>query len=234
MFNKHITASEEFLDMPSSTQALYFHLGMFADDDGIVQPHSVMRTVRASDDDLKVLLAKNFVIGFDAERVVVITHWKINNWIQKDRYRPSLHKDIVSRLEIDENGAYLPCIQNVYIGKDRIGKDRIGYYSRCAAFPEWKSAILQHFQELYVAAHGTPYTLIASDYMCLAKRKEIALDDMIRVIDNWFSDDWGKKVGHGFKKMLENDCFNKLLAKKNGAKPAHHTIGIDDRYNKGF
>ena len=104
MFSAQIVNSDLFLDMPISSQALYFHLGMHADDDGFVSPRKVLRLIGAGDDDLKVLLSKQFVIPFDSG-VIVITHWKQNNYIQADRYTPTIYKAERSKLS---------CIQNVY------------------------------------------------------------------------------------------------------------------------
>lgn len=104
MFSAQIVNADAFLDMPISSQALYFHLGMSADDDGFVSPRKVLRMIGAGDDDLKVLLSKGFVIPFESG-VIVITHWKQNNYIQADRYTPSIYKVERSRLS---------CIQNVY------------------------------------------------------------------------------------------------------------------------
>ena len=87
MFAKTIIDSDAFLDMPLSTQALYFHLSMRADDDGFINnPRKIQRMIGASGDDLKLLLAKSFLIPFDSG-IVVIKHWRIHNYIQKDRYK---------------------------------------------------------------------------------------------------------------------------------------------------
>ena len=84
MFSKKITTSDAFLEMPDSAQNLYFHLSMDADDDGFVgSPKSIMRLVRAKEDDMKLLVAKSFIIPFDSG-IIVIKHWRINNLI---RYR---------------------------------------------------------------------------------------------------------------------------------------------------
>ena len=104
MFSAQIVNSDSFLDMPMTSQALYFHLGMTADDDGFVSPRKVLRMIGAGEDDLKVLLSKGFVIPFNSG-VIVITHWKQNNYIQADRYTPTIYKD---------ERAMLSSIQNVY------------------------------------------------------------------------------------------------------------------------
>lgn len=143
MFAKTIIDSDAFVDMPLSTQALYFHLSMRADDDGFINnPKKVQRMIGASDDDLKVLLMKRFLIPF-ASGIVVIKHWKIHNYIQKDRYKPTVYAEEKALITTKKNGAYteagIPsdnqvdteCIQNGYrletqdrLGKVSIGKDR--------------------------------------------------------------------------------------------------------------
>lgn len=118
MFSNDIVGSDAFLEMPPSTQALYFHLGMRADDDGFVSPKMVMRLVGSSDDELKVLVAKKFVLPFQ-DGVLVIKHWKINNnKIQGDRYKPTLHQEKLKTLFTKDNGAYTldqsqDCLQSV-------------------------------------------------------------------------------------------------------------------------
>jgi hypothetical protein len=105
MFSPAIVASDMFLDMPTSTQALYFHLGMHADDDGFIGPKKIMRMLGASEDDLKILLAKKYVIPFESG-VVVIRHWKVNNLIRKDWYRPSTFTEEKKNIRFDESGTY--------------------------------------------------------------------------------------------------------------------------------
>lgn len=140
MFSKSVVDSDAFLDMPQSTQCLYFHLGMRADDDGFVNsPKKIQRITGASDDDLRLLAAKRFIIPFESG-VVVIRHWKIHNYIQKDRYKETLYKDEKATISLDSSGAYQivstmypDCIQNGTkvetqdrLGKVREGEDREG------------------------------------------------------------------------------------------------------------
>lgn len=130
MFAKTIIDSDAFLDMPLSSQALYFHLSMRADDDGFINnPKKIQRMIGASDDDLKLLIAKRFIIPFESG-IVVIKHWKIHNYIQKDRYRETVYQEEKALLDVKDNKAYTlmdtPCIHPVSIpdAQDRIGKDR--------------------------------------------------------------------------------------------------------------
>lgn len=106
MFNTQIVGSDAFLSMPLSSQALYFHLGMSADDDGFLNnPLQVMRAVNASQDDLNLLLLKKFLLRFDTG-VMVIKHWKINNYIRSDRYKPTLYQEEFRQLELKGDGGY--------------------------------------------------------------------------------------------------------------------------------
>ena len=142
MFSKKITETDKFLEMPLSSQALYFHLSMGADDEGFIdRAKTIQRTIGASDDDMKLLIAKGFLIPF-ASGVVVIRHWRIHNYIQADRFQETIHEKEKNQLEYDSSKtAQLKpldeCIQNVSkmetqvrIGKDRLGKDRLDIYSR--------------------------------------------------------------------------------------------------------
>ena len=106
MFTMKIIDSDAFLDMPLSTQALYFHLNMRADDDGFINnPKRVQRMIGASDDDLRLLIAKRFVICFE-NGVIVIKHWRMHNTLRKDRYNPTPYQDELATLEIKDNNSY--------------------------------------------------------------------------------------------------------------------------------
>lgn len=106
MFTQKIIDSDAFLDMPLSTQALYFHLNMRADDDGFVNnPKRIQRTIGASEDDLKLLIAKRFIIGFDSG-VIVIKHWRMHNTLRKDRYKATHYQEEFSRLSLKDNDSY--------------------------------------------------------------------------------------------------------------------------------
>lgn len=107
MFARSLIDSDAFLDMPLSAQALYFHLNMRADDDGFVNnPKRITDYVGAASDDLKLLLAKRFIIVFDDSGVIVIRHWRLHNTLRSDRYHPTNYQAELSRLCIAENKAY--------------------------------------------------------------------------------------------------------------------------------
>ncbi len=144
MFAKSIVLSDAFLDMPLSARCLYFTLGMLADDDGFVgNPKSIMRQCGASQDDMLNLLQKRYILSFDSG-VIVIKHWRMNNYLQNDRHKKTTYLDEMQTLTIDNKGAYTEinkgnsemyteCIQNGYevdtqyrLGKVSIDKDSIG------------------------------------------------------------------------------------------------------------
>lgn len=137
MFAKTIIDSDAFLDMPMSARLLYYDLSMRADDDGFVNsPKKIMRMVGATEDDLRILVVRKFIIPFD-NGIVVIKHWYIHNYIRKDTYNETPYKEQKELLEFDENKSYrlrdlsesqLPVdepLTQVSIGKDSIGKDNI-------------------------------------------------------------------------------------------------------------
>ena len=106
MFTMKIVDSDAFLDMPLSAQCLYFHLNMRADDDGFVgNPKRVMKIVSASEDDLKLLIMKKFVLAFDGG-VIVIKHWRMHNTLSQNRYHETQYLDEKSLLKIKQNGSY--------------------------------------------------------------------------------------------------------------------------------
>lgn len=106
MFTMKIVDSDAFLDMPLSTQCLYFHLNMRADDDGFIgNAKRIARLVGASDDDLKLLIAKRFVLQFD-DGVIVVKHWRMHNTLSSGRYHETQYLDEKSMLKIKDNGSY--------------------------------------------------------------------------------------------------------------------------------
>jgi hypothetical protein len=98
MFCRDITNSDAFTEMPLSAQALYFHLGLAADVKGFITPKGTMRLINANVDDLKTLVAKQFVIPFDSG-VVVITHWNVHNNIREDREAKTIYQKELAQIE---------------------------------------------------------------------------------------------------------------------------------------
>lgn len=128
MVSKKIIDSDLFMDMSQSTQVLYFHLLLRADDEGFVgNPKNIMRTACSSDDDYKVLLAKKFIIAFPSG-ICVVKHWYIHNYIQKDRYTNSQYIDEKELLRITKDRVYISinedCTQIVYKLDTKVSKDK--------------------------------------------------------------------------------------------------------------
>ena len=154
MFSKRIINSARFLKMPVSTQCLYFHLGLHADDDGIVEAYTIMNSIGATEDDLKILVAKNFVVVLNEDLVSYIVDWKENNKIRADRKVDSFYKDLLVQMlpdvELQQKKMRADVAKKLLsqgieeneqptddqwtstgqpmdgIGKDRLGKDSIG------------------------------------------------------------------------------------------------------------
>ena len=135
MFAKRIIDSDMFVEMPVTSRLLYYDLAMRADDDGFVDaPKKIMRMIGASDDDLRLLISKQFLIPFETG-IVVIRHWKIHNYIRTDRYRPTPFNDELSKLaegqckeyvlKSEKNEDGIPTVYQRYT-QDRLGKDRLG------------------------------------------------------------------------------------------------------------
>ena len=249
MFAKAIIDSDAFLDMPMSTQALYFHLSMRADDDGFINnPKRIQRMIGASDDDLKLLIAKSFLIVFESG-VVVIKHWKIHNYIRNDRYKPTTYVEEKALLVEKDNKAYtlgIPSDNQVTyqtdtqdrLGKDRIGKDRLGedrlgeervnyqevvnlYNDTCVSFP--RVTAISEARKKAIKARLNKYSL--ND---LKKAFELAEEsDFLKGNNkrNWTANfDWILKDAN-IAKILDGNYANKEKRKSETAQE------LDDFYN---
>lgn len=217
MFAKTIIDSDAFLDMPLSTQALYFHLSMRADDDGFINnPKKIQRMVGASDDDGKLLTAKNFIIPFETG-VVVIKHWKIHNYIQKDRYKETVYKEEKRLLEVKENNSYTlasnvgnpknermdtPCIQNGYqtdtqyrIGKDSLGEERDSTNNNVSETETIYSDVISYLN-LKTDKNFKATTAITKRLIKARVKEGFTLEDFKLVIDKkcleWLGTEWAK------------------------------------------
>jgi len=171
MFSLDIIDTDIFMDMPQSSRLLYYELCMRADDDGfIANPKKIMKMVGCSDDDFKVLITKQFVIPFKSG-VIVIKHWKIHNYIQKDRYKETLYSVEKQALAIDGNGSYYKlddkldttCIHFGYTGEDRIEleKGKINNYTQkysCHLKKEEKDSFCLDCQKKFVCKNKTSET----------------------------------------------------------------------------
>lgn len=207
MFAKTIIDSDAFLDMPASTQVLYFHLSMRADDDGFVNnPRSIMRICGGKDDDMKLLIAKKFVIAFECN-VVVIKHWRIHNYIQKDRKQATKYIELLKELRLDENNAYtqsegrmIAAPQDdvsemdtqVRLGKDSIGKDSKGKSKKkpkadkSADEKALPRQLTDYFCEKYLEKYSTKYQFETKDGVLLNSLLKAYDIDFMKDFIDWF------------------------------------------------
>lgn len=190
MLSKQITETDMFMDMPLSAQALYLHLIMNADDDGFIgNAKTILRMVGGSNDDLKLLIAKQFIITFD-DGITVIRDWRIHNYIQKDRYHKTIYGNHLSELSTDSNGSYSKenvCIQDVSkmdtqvrLGKVRLGKDIKPLSGNPDPIPYKK--IIDYLNE----KTGRTFRNVESNKKLIRARwhEGYQLDDFKKVIDN--------------------------------------------------
>ena len=222
MFAKTIIDSDAFLDMPTSTQALYFHLGMRADDDGFINnPKKIQRLVGGGDDDLKLLIAKKFIIPFESG-IVVIKHWKLHNYIQSDRYKPTVYQEEKQQLatkdnkvytiteNVDNSTMYPKCVQVGDTGKVRLGKVRLDKVSKEDIYGEFQNVKLtpEQYEKL---TEKFPY-----DYQDRIEDLSIYMDSKGKTykshyatILNWSRmEEKGKRSSNPFKEVYLQEVEN--------------------------
>lgn len=201
MFSKKIVETDYFMEMSPTAKLLYFYLNMSADDDGFVGNPKMIKIVSgATDDDFKILVAKQFIILFESG-VIVVKDWRIHNYIQKDRYNKTQYTDEKSQLIIEENGTYTKCIQDGYsldtqvrLGKDRLGKDSINNMSDKSDDVIPYSEIIEYLNE----KTGRSFRNIDANKKLIKARWNdgYKLDDFKTVIDNMVAN-WSGKEFNG-------------------------------------
>ena len=189
MFSTQITESDAFVSMPLSTQALYFHLGLNCDDDGVLDsPKRVQRMIGASDDDMNLLIAKRFIIPFESG-VIVIKHWKINNYIRKDRYNPTVYTEEMGMLTLKENGAYsltnvlgIPndnqCDTQIRLDKNRLNKCS----SKGGKYDVLKNLTSKETESLFATYEDADYLIDEVEEEINLKLKGAEIQDLYRYI----------------------------------------------------
>ena len=203
MFSRKITETDRFLEMPLSSQALYFHLNMGADDEGFIdKAKTIQRTIGASDDDMKLLIAKGFLIPFDSG-VVVIRHWRIHNYIRSDRFQSTLHQDEKTQLEYDHSKtAMLKPLENVIPNgyhldtQDRVSKVSLDKGSLTTYTEEDEVIPYKEIIEYLNTKTGKNYRDNVQKNKSLIKARwseGYRLDDFKQVIDNTVTDWSGTK-----------------------------------------
>lgn len=146
MFDRAIIETDSFLDLPVSAKAMYFLLGMEADDSGFVSPKRIMRVYGGTDDDVKVLIAKNYIIPFESG-VVVITHWHQNNWLDSRRTKETQYTLEKNSLTLTANGKYVLSKRLASIEENRIEENRIelSEEERIQKLKEIKNNVMSNF-----------------------------------------------------------------------------------------
>lgn len=207
MFAKTIIDSDVFLDMPVTARLLYYDLSMRADDDGFINsPKKIQRMIGASDDDLKVLITKKFIIPFESG-VVVIKHWRIHNYIQKDRYKPTVYREEMARLKTKDDNVYnldTSCVQN---GDEMDTQVRLGKVSIelgevkdiCPLKNEEKKETKNELEKIHFAEFVT-MTNDEYEKLVVAYGKELA-DQCIEKLDNYKGSN-GKKYKSDYRAIL--------------------------------
>jgi hypothetical protein len=210
MFAKTIVLSDAFLDMPLTARCLYFTLGMLADDDGFVNnPKGVMRQCGASEDDLKVLLSKKFLLAFESG-VIVIKHWRINNYLRNDRYHETTYISEKNELLVDEQGIYhktddyeggIPSSGIPRVDKIRLDKNSIKVLDKSNTMSDFSSPtekttskkpsdidkVVESWNELSTKGLNRVTKINPTTNrgkMLKARLKEYSLDDVLKAIDN--------------------------------------------------
>ena len=218
MFTMKICDSDAFLDMPHSSQNLYFHLNLRADDDGFLgNPKRIQRLINASEDDLKLLLTKRFILAFESG-VIVIKHWRMHNTIQGDRYKATTYQDELSALVLKKNKSYK-------LTNDLVDKEPIkGLETKCI---QNDSTVLDidlvldldkglEIEKDIVQAEPKPYHEIINYLNQKALKKFKLVDSTKRLIDarlneNFDLDDFYKVIDNQCSKWLKDDKMNDYL-----------------------
>lgn len=243
MFSLKIISSAKFLKMPTSSQLLYFHLALNADDDGIVEGYNVIRMIGCSEDDLRILVAKNYIIVLNEDLVSFITDWTEHNSIRPDRKIDSIYKDLLLQIpgietvmkrqrsdvktpinNIMDSGWTADGQQMGGIGKVRLGKVRIGKIIK----PEIDIIPYLEIIDYLNLKANTKYKATGNKTRDVIKARwneKFVLDDFKKVIDikttEWLKTEWEKFLRPEtlFSNKFEGYLNQKSIAEKKEPKP---------------
>ncbi len=219
MFSLDVVDTDKFLDMPASSQNLYFHLGMRADDDGFVSsPRRITKLVNCAADDLNVLISRGFILDA-GDGIIVVSHWRQNNYIPKDRYHPTIYQKEKALLT-DDGGVYklnTPCIQNASNLDTQIRIDKSSREKDIPSAPDDKSPCAGSF----LLNDGTSYEITENDVENFQQLyPEIDVRQEIRNITGWcLSNPKNRKTRAGAKRFLNGW----LSRSQNSARPEKRT-----------
>ena len=241
MFSKDITRSDAFLDLPISSQALYFHLGMEADDRGYVNnPKTVIRSIGATVGDLEQLVNKRFILVRE-DGLILIKHWRINNLIKNDRFKETKYVNDLKKLFFDENNSYTetptntPCLQ---IGtqmepQDRLGKDSIGEYRLV------EDSIVKERKEGKTMINNDKPLFCESCFQKLISKKYLVLEDYadkdryLELFATLLTEYTRKNICISLNYMLFQVCTTRWDHASGKSIPIgiRKDLAIDDKYN---
>jgi len=222
MFSIEIIDSDHFLDMPQSSQNLYFHLSMRADDDGFVNnPKKIQRIIGASDDDGKILLLKNYIISFETG-IIVIKHWKMHNYLRKDRYKSTINHEEASKLYINKRGEYnienigIPLVDQrltqcsvVKCSVDKVSKDKSS-----VVLPQNETTTIPQEFKVYFKSKNLPLNIIFEEE--LEKFTIYNVDVNKQTLLNWSR--WVDNINPISKEQTEKQDYSWSFKKlKNGS-----------------
>jgi len=198
MMSRRVISSDTFLDMPPTAQNLYFHLLLEGDDEGFVNsPKKIQRMVGARDDDAKLLLAKRFILSFESG-VIVIKHWKIHNYIQKDRFKETSHTEERGLIAVKKNNVYTmdtSCTPS-------IGEESIGEVSVVESYIGDVKEIILHLNEVTNSKYK-PTTPKTKTLIETRLKEGFTVDDFKQVHIIKYSE-W---VGTDFEKFLRPETL---------------------------
>lgn len=250
MFSKEITSSDDFVDMPASSRLLYYDLGMEADDEGFIgNARMLSRAYGASNDDLKLLVSKGFILMFPSG-VTVVKDWNLNNRIRKDRLKPTIYTNEKSSLILDTKGSYLLGNQmstipqpsgNQMSAQDRLGKDRLGKDNNMSDKSDEVipySEIISYLNE----KTGRGFRNVEANKKLIKARwnEGFKVEDFKTVIDNMVTN-WSGKVFNGVPaenylqpKTLFSNKFDNYLNQKPVTRPQDISLYEDEDEERPF
>ena len=214
MFDKVVTTSDDFLELSDEAQCLYFHMGMLADDDGLAKNYrSYMKLIGATNEDLQSLIDKSFIYKFDSD-VIAIKHWKINNTVRNDRYRPTIFQNEFSRLDIADNNEYIMLDTNgILDGNQMDTKNSIDKNSKDKINKEKNSLEKKREEKNNIVEKREDITILSANDVIV---KDV-IDYLNRKINssyNWENNDIKKLINRWIEKGYKILDFQIVIDKK--------------------
>lgn len=222
MFSLSVVDTDAFLEMPITSRLLYYELGMRADDDGFVNNwKKILLFTGLKEDDLKILILKNFIIPFESG-VIVIRHWRMNNYLQNDRTKPTIYQEEKAKLELDKNNVYkldTTCIHR--IEENRIEKNRLVNKEEEVKEEEIFQIYEENFSTLSPTAAETLISLIETytgRYVKEALKRAIinnkkSLAYVKGILKQWKDKTWDEVINEGSRRDVQKRRVEELTVK---------------------